>query len=129
MIAILVSFFGALGAVVRFLLDVGAKEWVERSSRFSQVVGAKSFGIFAVNVLGSFLSGLAFALAWSYGGIWVGLAGGFLSGFTTFSTAMVDVLTLHLEGHSLRALGLWASQFLLALLAAFAGVGLGFVCF
>lgn len=87
-----VSVAGSLGAVARYLI--------------TGVVQGKStsdfpLGTMAVNVAGAFGLGLVAGLG-DFGSYpWV-VAAGFLGGFTTFSTWMVETLGLGL--HSVRAL-------------------------
>ena len=124
LISLWIALCGALGAATRYTADVGAKLAVERNSQWAQVPGATTVGIFVVNVVGSLVAGVAFGISLEYPGLWSVYMGGFLSGFTTFSTAMVDVLKLGVDGYRGRAFALWLGQFVTALLAAFAGVGL-----
>lgn len=78
---------GGTGAVARFLVDLGVSRWL--ASRFP-------FGTLAVNVSGSFVAGMVAGLALAgHLGVEVGVivAGGFLGAYTTFSTAMFQVLS------------------------------------
>lgn len=79
---------GGLGAVARYGQDVLV------AGRFGPGVG---WGTVSVNVVGSFLLGLIAGLAVLDGpsdGWRLVLGVGFCGGYTTFSTAMVDVVTL-----------------------------------
>lgn len=79
---------GGLGAVVRYGQDVLV------TSRFGPGVG---WGTMSVNVVGSFVLGVIAGLG-AFGdeadGWRLVLGVGFCGGYTTFSTAMVDVVTL-----------------------------------
>lgn len=92
MMFLAVSVAGSLGAVARYLLTGVVQQ--KSSSDFP-------IGTMAVNLSGAFVLGLV-AGAGDLGSYpWV-LAAGFLGGFTTFSTWMVETLGLGL--HSVRAL-------------------------
>ncbi|OKL46658.1 hypothetical protein BSR29_07530 [Boudabousia liubingyangii] len=118
---ILLGLAGSVGAMLRFSLDLSVRTLISRSPRLGEVPGSMTMGIYTVNVLGSFISGMVFASSAGWGWIWAPLVGAALSGFTTFSTAMVDALSLALDRRRGRALALWASQFVLAVAAAFLG--------
>lgn len=85
MTALAVSLAGALGAAARYLIS----GWVQ--GRSSSAVPA---GTFAVNMLGAF--GLGLVLGAGDGPApFLSLVGvGFFSGFTTFSTWMVETIRL-----------------------------------
>lgn len=92
---------GGVGASVRYVVDFYLTAWL----RFPGV------GIAVVNALGSFLMGLLVGAERDLGGLagWppqVVLAVGFCGGFTTFSTAIVQVLTAWLQGRRWWAVGL-----------------------
>ena len=78
---LVVGLGGGIGAVLRF--------WVSENFAFP-------FGTLAVNVLGSFLIGIVFAIALHRFGERLSLfvVTGILGGFTTFSTFSLDVLKL-----------------------------------
>lgn len=79
MIMVLTALAGAVGAVCRFLVDKAI------TARFHK----PGLGIALVNIIGSFGIGLVVGLGDSQ--IAHMLSVGLLGGFTTFSTAMVDI--------------------------------------
>ncbi|MCB8963730.1 MAG: fluoride efflux transporter CrcB [Bacteroidales bacterium] len=113
---LIVGLGGFIGSALRFLV-----------TRWFQVQTASQFpwGTFTVNIIGSFVIGLAFGLSekgnlltpeWRLF-ITVGLCGG----FTTFSSLSNDTLLL-LQGREFVAASLYiALSFFLGLLAVFAG--------
>ena len=117
---------GGVGASARFLSDSGVRYLLRGVSDKPGWAGAETGGIVLVNMLGSFLAGVAFgaSLASGYAEI-AALLGAFLSGYTTFSTAMVDVLKLRARGLRWRATALWVGTFILCLGCAYLGVVLG----
>lgn len=111
---------GGLGAVVRFVVDgVVAARWR----------GSVPLGTFIINVTGSLLLGIVTGWALAAGALaaWTLVLGtGFLGGYTTFSTAMVESTRLIRAGRAHAALGLLGGIWLAALAAATVGVSLGF---
>lgn len=108
---------GAIGAVSRY--------WISSSvERFNE--GSFPLGTFAVNVLGSFLIGVAFILLVDKAGVsesWRPLIMvGFLGAMTTFSTFSLDALLLFQQGNYNTALVYIAGSVLMCLLAAFLGM-------
>jgi fluoride exporter len=104
----------ALGAVARYLVSL----WL-----LATLGPAFPWGTLAVNVLGSFLIGLA-AAAFTGGGGWRGsaaarqfLVAGFCGGFTTFSIFSLEMLLFLQEGDLARA-GLYLTASLVLWLAA-----------
>ncbi len=90
---------GAIGAISRYLV-----------ATFVQKTLAVAFpaGTMAVNVIGSFIIGLAFYYSINF---WVHsphlkalIIVGFLGAFTTFSSYSLDTVNLLMEGESLKAL-------------------------
>lgn len=110
---------GGLGAVTRFIVDgVVASRWH----------GSIPLGTFTINVTGSLLLGLVtgWALAAGAAEAWTLVLGtGFLGGYTTFSTAMVESARLIRAGRPREALGLLGVTWVGALAAAGVGVLLG----
>lgn len=86
---LLVCAAGGLGAVARFVVD----GLVSRHRR-----GALPLGTLVINIGGSFLLGLVTGLAVRHAGfpaaVESAVGTGFCGGFTTFSTASVDVVGL-----------------------------------
>ena len=121
MTLLLVALAGGLGACARFLLD-GA---ITRRSTSTVPVAT-----LAVNVLGSFLLGVL--VQWSTLAAWgtddqralvVSVGGvGFLGGFTTFSTASVELVGLVRSRRPGAAVVLAASMLGLSLAAAVLGM-------
>ena len=114
-----VALGGALGAMSRYWVYNAFLGW--NGNRFPHAT-------LAVNVLGSFLIGLAFVLLTErvqIGPEWRGFVTvGFLGAFTTFSTFSLDALGLMGQGHYGAALAYILGSVLLCLLAAAAGLGL-----
>lgn len=124
--ALLIMGGGALGALLRFILDRTLLSVQLDSAAKGKRVPAFSTGILLANLFGSFLLGL-FTVALSVGvmsdngyAIWgVGLCGA----FTTFSTFSVEVVTMLRTHHGWQALfyalGSVLGGLLLGVLAAF----------
>ncbi|MEJ1089497.1 CrcB family protein [Microbacterium sp. Mu-80] len=104
---------GGLGAGVRYLIDTGVARLV--GTRFP-------WGVMLINITGSFALGIVVG-ALPEAAFVVGA--GFLGGYTTFSTAMVDTVALWRDGERraalLNAIGMLAA----GVLAALAGLALG----
>ncbi len=119
MIVLAVALAGGLGAALRFVVDGALSRGRDR---------ALPPGMIVVNLTGSFLLGLLVAVARDHAGLdaWVTVLGtGMLGGYTSFSTASVEAVTLALRGGSRAAVtaALHAGVMVLASLAA-AGLGL-----
>lgn len=118
MTPLLIACAGAVGALLRWRLD----QWVKRQN---STAGATTpthsptpapaplngWGIGLVNVTGCALAGMLAALLAHHPGAWAVLGTGFLGGYTTFSTAVLDAWT-HLNARRWRAgaqllLGVW----------------------
>lgn len=108
---IVVSLAGSAGAVARYLVS----GWVQGSSRSDFPVGTMT-----VNLVGAFALGLVAGLDGVESGPLLALTG-FLGGFTTFSTWMVE--TIRLGPWSLRA----AWNLSLSLLGGVAAAAVGFI--
>ena len=106
-----VAFLGALGALARFAVDTAVSR--RRPSDFP-------WGTLVVNQTGSFVLGLLMGASIGTDALFV--AGtGFLGGYTTFSTWMVETERLGEEGElSLLAIN-WVLPMALGLMAAGAG--------
>jgi len=115
--ALLVFVGGGIGSVLRFGVNRLGVAW------FGPGVPA---GTLAVNILGSFLMGLAAALLAEGPGasqpLRLFLTTGVLGGFTTFSAFSLDALTLWQRGQTGAAAGYVAASLLLSL----AAIALGF---
>lgn len=116
MIVALLALAGGLGAASRFLVD----GLVTARSRRTVPLGTLT-----VNVAGSFLLGLLTAAVLAGApapGVLLVLGTGFLGGFTTFSTACVEVVRLVRAGRRRAAAGL--ALVMLGVSAAAAALGL-----
>lgn len=104
---------GGLGAGARYLLD----------TMLLRLIGPP-WGIFVVNVLGSFALGLV--VGFGADAATVEIAGaGFLGGFTTFSAVSVTTVVLAEEQRTRTALFNGLGTFVLAVAAAWGGLVLG----
>lgn len=113
LIVFVAALAGGLGAALRYLVDVGV----------SRLTGTRfPWGIFLVNITGSFALGLVTAALPE--ALFV-VGAGFLGGYTTFSTAMLDVVALWEDGERRGAVFNALGMLALGLLAAFAGLVLG----
>jgi CrcB protein len=107
---LLVAIGAALGAPARFLID----------NRFRKITD-QPLGIFAINVLGSFLIGITFGTDEQWHDL---LAIGFIGAFTTWSTFMLDLyLGYELKRYKTVAINLSASL-AFGLLAVWCGLQL-----
>ena len=108
-----VALAGGVGACARFWLDRG----VQRALSSWGDPAAAKLGILIVNVIGCFLAGAATQLV--LGALMPVVSTGFLGGFTTFSTALLDAVALWGDGFRGRALvlalGTWAASWAAAL--------------
>lgn len=104
---------GGVGAVLRYLVDVGVARLTGR--RFP-------WGILVVNLTGSFALGV---VTTALPDALLLLGAGLLGGYTTFSTAMLDAVALWRDGERPAAVFDALGMLLLGLLAAALGLGLG----
>ncbi|GAB7190754.1 hypothetical protein NUM3379_14610 [Kineococcus sp. NUM-3379] len=107
---------GGAGAAARYAVDTSLR---------ARLGDAFPWPTLAVNVSGSlllgFLAGLAPALPWGAG--LLAVAGtGFCGGYTTFSTAAVEVVRLHGDGVPGRAAAYAAGSLLAGVAAALLGL-------
>ena len=108
--AILIALGAAFGAPTRYLID----KWIRKYTN-------KPYGIFAINVLGSFLIGLTVNANERWHNL---LAVGFLGAFTTWSTFMLDLFFAYeAKRYKEVAINLTAS-IILGSLAAWVGIHL-----
>jgi CrcB protein len=115
---------GALGSVLRFA----------SVSYLTPLLGFRfPIGTFAVNILGSFLIGVAYVLLVEKTTLpaeWrLFFITGILGGFTTFSAFSLEILKLFQEGNVLTAIAYASSSVILGLLMAFVGMALAQKCF
>ena len=117
---ILIALGGAAGAASRFLVDSFV------SARFG---GAFPLGTFVINLSGSFLLGLLFALAVEGArlptDVRPALMIGFLGAYTTFSTLMLESWRLVEDGAVALAAANLAGSMLLGVVAVVAGLAIG----
>ncbi|WP_194765279.1 fluoride efflux transporter FluC [Microbacterium sp. UFMG61] len=106
---------GGVGAVLRYLVDLGVAKAVGR--RFP-------WGILIVNLSGSFALGMVTAALPSEAFL---LGAGLLGGYTTFSTAMLDTVLLWHDGERRASVVNAVGMLLLGLLFAGLGLALGSV--
>ena len=107
---ILVCLCGGVGASCRYLLDVTIKTYWQRAFPLST---------FTINLIAGFLAGLVAALAlepWR-----LVLATGFLGGFSTFSTAINEMVTLFRKRHYPTATAYLALSLVVPIAAAACG--------
>jgi len=107
---------GGVGACTRFWLDRGA----QRALSSWEDPAAAKLGILVVNVIGCFLAGAATQLVPA--DLMPTVSTGFLGGFTTFSTALVDSVTLWADGFRGRSLALALGTWALSWGATLAGI-------
>ncbi len=113
-----IAFGSALGGVGRHWCTMAGAAWFGI---------AFPWGTLFVNILGSFLIGLFFALTGPHGRLDVSLDArlfvmtGFCGGFTTFSAFSLQVLTLFQDGAWLRGSAYVVASVVLCLIAVQAG--------
>jgi CrcB protein len=117
---ILIAAGGAAGAVSRYLVDTLVSE------RFG---GAFPLGTVVINLSGSFLLGLLFALAVEEARlpseVRPALMIGFLGAYTTFSTLMLESWRLVEDGALALAVANLAGSMILGVVAVVAGMAIG----
>ncbi|MCE1180397.1 MAG: fluoride efflux transporter CrcB [Micrococcales bacterium] len=115
---LLISLAGGLGAVARFVVDA----LVNRRLR----PGALPLGTLTVNITGSFVLGLVTGIALGHSGFPAGtqavIGTGFCGGFTTFSTASLEVVRLWDTDGGARAAAYLVSMVIGSVLAALLGL-------
>lgn len=111
---------GFAGAVFRYLVD----GWVTGLTR-----GTFPWGTLAVNLSGSLLVGIGFALMVERAALPADLRGplmiGFVGAYTTFSTLALESWRLLENGAYLHALANLGGSVLLGVLAVVMGIGIG----
>lgn len=115
LVFLLASVAGGVGAGLRYLVDLGI---------MSLTHGRFPWGIVIVNLTGSFALGVVTASVPDAAFI---VGAGLLGGYTTFSTAMLDAIALWRDGDRPASVGHVIGTFAGAVLAALAGLGVGFL--
>ncbi|MGM7667877.1 fluoride efflux transporter FluC [Microbacterium sp. A93] len=110
---VLASVAGGLGAGARYLVDIAVMRLT---------AGRFPWGIVIVNITGSFALGLVTASIPEAAFV---IGAGFLGGYTTFSTAMLDTLALWKDGERPASVFHLFGTFGASVLAALAGLALG----
>ena len=117
---LLVGLGGLCGTIARYLLDT----WITDATH-----ATFPWGTLAINVSGSFAIGVLFAVTVERGTLPAELRAplgiGFLGGYTTFSTFMLESLRLAEGGAWSLAVANIAGSVMLGLVAVVAGVALG----
>lgn len=112
MIFLLAAACGGLGAATRYLVDIG----------IARLTGTRfPWGVMVINVTGSFLLGLVVGMLPDVAFV---VGAGFLGGYTTFSTAMIDAVSLWRDGERGASVFNVVGMVVLALAAAVAGVAI-----
>ena len=120
MIYLLIAAGGAAGAVSRYLVDDTLTRWLN---------GTFPIGTLVVNLSGSFLLGILFALVIERSSLPSDIRApvmiGFIGAYTTFSTWMLESARLMEDGAWMLAAANLGGSVLLGLLAVFAGLAVG----
>ena len=116
---LLIALGGAFGSMTRFAAVV----------YITPLFNMKfPFGTFLVNIVGSFLIGVAYVVLIEKSDVSplyrMFFITGFLGGFTTFSSFSLEMLQLWQEGYVLNSILYAISSVILGLLMAFAGMAL-----
>ena len=116
----LIALGGAAGATLRYLIDT----WVSERAG-----GAFPWGTFVVNVSGSLVLGLLFALAIDRGFLPASIRGpvliGFIGAYTTFSTLMLESWRLIEDGAVVLGLVNLVGSSLAGMVALVGGLWIG----
>jgi CrcB protein len=117
---VLIAIGGAFGAVTRYLVDTTVS---------AQTASAFPWGTFVVNLTGSFLLGLLFALAVDRdvlpADIRLPVMTGFVGAYTTFSTLMLESWRVVEDGATGLAAANLVGSVLLGLVALVGGLAVG----
>lgn len=118
LVLLAVAIGGAFGSVGRYLINA---VWMPAAGPH-----AMPWGTLTVNIAGSFLYGLLFAVLTQYlphgGTLRVAVLAGFLGGFTTFSSFSFESVRLIQEGQPLVAIVYVLASVLSCLLAVWLGL-------
>lgn len=113
LVFLLAAACGGLGAGIRYLVDVG----------IARLVGARfPWGVMLINITGSFALGLLVGALPDAAFI---VGAGFLGGYTTFSTAMVDTVALWRDGERVASVLNVLGMLCAGIVAAAGGLLLG----
>lgn len=117
---LLIGVGGFVGAIARYVVDARVSAWTG---------GSLPWGTFAINVSGSFLLGLVFAMIVERAALPAELRGplmiGFLGAYTTFSTLALESWRLIEDGAWLYASANLLGSMVIGVVAVVAGVALG----
>lgn len=117
---LLIGVGGFAGAITRYLVDLRVSLWTG---------GSLPWGTFVINVSGSFLVGVLFALVIERAALPAEVRGplmiGFLGAYTTFSTLALESWRMIEDGAWLLASLNLAGSIVVGVLAVVAGVALG----
>lgn len=120
MAIVLIALGGPAGAATRYVLDTSISQ---------AVASAFPWGTFVINLSGSLVLGLLFALATERGVLPAEIRGpvmiGFVGAYTTFSTLMLESWRLVEDGAPMLAAVNLAASILLGLVAVVVGLALG----
>lgn len=112
---LLICLCGGLGAVTRFVVNTSVQRWWDRAFPLST---------FVINVIATFCAGIA-AGAWASGtvehGTYLLFVTGFLGGFSTFSTAINEMVSLARNGRLPMAACYCAATIVVPVLCVAAG--------
>lgn len=118
----LVCVFGGLGAVTRFVANTSVQCWWNRAFPLATLL---------INILSAFCAGVA-AASYALGGTehstYLLFVTGFLGGFSTFSTAINEMLSLARSKKLILAASYFAATIVIPLLCAAAGWYLVSLC-
>lgn len=104
---------GGLGAASRYLVDLG----------IARLTGTRfPWGVMVINITGSLALGLVVGLLPDAAFI---IGAGFLGGYTTFSTTMIDAVALWRDGRDRASVGYVIGMLLAGLAAAALGLAIG----
>lgn len=120
-IALITAVAGGAGAVLRFALDVAIMSRLAKRSSGSPF----PWGIWAVNLSGSFAIGLLVGVVGLAHPLSTVLGAGFLGGYTTFSAASYDTVQLLRAGRIAAACMNGFGQLVFAVAFAAFGVWIG----